>query len=571
MNLTDEQQQIIEETTTNNDGEFHICAVAGSGKSFTIFQAIDYIKQDKPNAKILYVIFNKANQESAQLKLMKYADLPGKVKAQTAHSYAYGKWTKVHGKFQKIFKLDKDVIRKVLEKRQYFSVRFLKYAVWHYLHDKYVSSKLLLDTFCDDFKLKFDDDYEGPDKATDCTYINSKGRETYAYGIQINAYAVCIKECVDAFKDIIEAHEKQNLYTDGMYLKYAAYSNKSGGDEWDYVFFDEAQDSNYFMLKLLDKQTIHKLYFVGDERQSIYNFGGSNENVFKIRVPDKIYTLSTSFRFDKEVAHLANEIIHMHSSQTCYGTPQIHQTDPNSYARLYRTNATLFKEALSIAYDAKQNDKKLYIDFMRGTNDDDSYKYNEFIYFLSLYYRYTDYYYWKSNMHIWPKYAPESLKVFETVLEESENFLDTYNELYDALSDDIHSMFSYAMNETDFVEKYIALQNCLSYADYDEKITMITMHRSKGLEWDSVCIAEPTRLYYKDKEGVVRRNSDFMSELNLAYVAITRARKFLYATALKDELCLEDSKFYDIDFVIDVDKNREIQDECEKLIQTVGN
>ena len=48
----------------------------------------------------------------------------------------------------------------------------------------------------------------------------------------------------------------------------------------------------------------------------------------------------------------------------------------------------------------------------------------------------------------------------------------------------------------------------------------------------------------KDKDDVVRRNSDAISELNLAYVAITRARKELYATELFNELSLESSMVY---------------------------
>jgi len=560
MNLTDEQRLIIEETISNEDGQYACCAVAGSGKSFTIFQAIDYIKQHQPNAKILYVVFNKANQESANRKLHKYYDLPGRTEARTAHSYALGKWTCCIGSFTPITKLEKDIIYNIVNEKPYKyknDVKFAKHAVFHFLHDKFISSKLILDTFCEDMELKFDDDYEKDDRAKDCTIIGKGGMQKHVFGLQVSPYAVCTKDCIAAFKDIIKEHERQKKYTHGMYLKYAAYAKTKAKDEWDYVFFDEAQDSNYFMLKLLDKQNIHKLYFIGDERQSIYNFGGANENVFKTRQFNKVYKLSKSFRFGDRVANLANKIIHMHSEQTCYGTPQTHSTDLNSYARLYRTNAGLFKDALKLAYVAKQQNVKLNIDFMKNQEGDDSYKYTELLSFLGLYYKYTNSSYWRLNIEVWPKYLPDSLKAFGEALQQNPNFLDVYNDFYDALSDDIHMIFGYAKEETNFVEKYKALQECLDRPNYERKVTMLTMHRSKGLEWDIVDIAEPTRLYYTDKEGIHRRNSDYMSELNLAYVAVTRARKRLHANALQPELTNESQIFENTEFDIDLDKKFE--------------
>ena len=118
-----------------------------------------------------------------------------------------------------------------------------------------------------------------------------------------------------------------------------------------------------------------------------------------------------------------------------------------------------------------------------------------------------------------------------------------YNLHYDNLSDDVHHILTYAQKSDNFIEKYDALKLACSELNPSKTIYMLTMHRSKGLEWDSVVIAEPTRLYYKDKEGVVRRNPSYMQELNLAYVACTRARKNLDATALRWELLAENDHF----------------------------
>lgn len=573
MGLTKEQQKIIEETVKNEDGVYAASAVAGSGKSFTIFQAIDYIKEHEPSAKILYIVFNKANQLQASSKLQKYAMMPGKVIATTAHSYALKKYMTVVGPFKPLSRLDWNIISDEIKSetsRGYpkygRDVVWSKKAPFDTLHDKLTSCKLTLKTFCEEWRLKFDDTYDGPDKAKMLTIINNRGVKEEKFGIEVNGYSYISLQHIDAFEHIYKEHEKQHKYTHQMYLKNAAYCKKCGGDEWDYVFFDEAQDSNIFMLKLLEMQNIRKIYFVGDSRQSIYRFGGANENIFCTKKFDKVYSLSKSFRFSPEVARLANAIVHLDTpSQTCYGTEQVHETNRNSCAFLYRTNAKLFQDALTMAYNARLRGIDMRIDLMKLSEDDDTKKYDEFLYFIGLYYKSTDYGYYKHIQPLIPDAPPTAqLKDFETAMSKGMKFLDVYNQTYDFLSDDIHSMFAYAKDQKNFVEKYYALQECLSNYNAKNVITMITMHRSKGLEWDIVHVAEPTKLFYKDKEGVVRKSSDAIAELNLAYVSVTRARKELYAEPLRAELESLSGIFEDMPFIIRVDEMSELRKDYEE-------
>lgn len=556
--LTEEQRIIIEETIKNPDGTYGIAAVAGSGKSFTIFQAIDYIKEHEPNAKILYLVFNKANQVSAQAKLNKYNGWPSELqpKVYTAHAYAYKKWLKVFGPFSPISKFDWGLIREITQSKKYEyrpDVRFSKKAPFDKLLELYESSKMILDTFCEEYELKFDDYYNGPDGPKMLKLTDTKGRQMRKFGIPVNGYCCITKEHIGAFKEIYNLHIKKKKFTHGMYLKHAAYSPKAGGDEWDYVFFDEAQDSNYFMIKLLEKQKLHKVYYVGDSRQSIYNFGRANENVFKTKDFDKTYKLSKSFRFGDRVAKLANKIIHLDTpEQTCYGTEQTHETNLNSHAILFRTNSTLVQHALDLALTSKHENEKLKISLMTSIYDNGDAKFQELMSFLGMYYQYHDI---ETFMNI-SKYLPSevypSLAGFYDNLQKTRNFDRVYYEQYEYLSEDIKNMFEYAKDEKNFVEKYIALRECINRTEYDKLITFTTMHKSKGLEWDIVEICEPIKLYFQDKNGVFHRNQDYLSELNLAYVAVTRARKELYAQELYHVLS-EDYpiRFKDImDFII---------------------
>ena len=539
MELTDEQKRFIEETIQNPNGTYACTAAAGSGKSFTIFKAIDYIKEHEPYAKILYLVFNKSNQLEAQQKLMKYASWQNVVEVKTAHSFAHYKWMQVFGPFTAINSLQWPIIRNIIQGKNVYDpeIRYSKKAPFIWLHDKYCSSLLPLDAFIESMRAHWEDDYDGPDKPKDCTILGPKGRQKEIYGIQVDAYSVVTRAHLQYFKDIIEEHIKQKLFTHSMYLKYAAMSKKTGGSQYDYVFFDEAQDANKMMLELLKKQDVRKTYFIGDERQSIYDFDGSNVNVFRKLNFDKEYTLTRSFRFGEAIARLARRITNIDTDFAITGTEQTHETNPNSKALLFRTNAKLFEVALDLAYTAKINGKKLKIDFMTRLGEDDN-MFLEIMAFLGLYYKHTNYSYYCSNVDEFPKELPSSLTQFNKRLEEDNmsTFLDIYNEQYDALSDDIHGIFEYARKEKDFIAKYKALRECLMRQDYDELIVMITMHRSKGLEWDNVIIAEPTLLYYKDKDGNIRKNQKHIQEKNLMYVAVTRARKTLNATMFLDDL-----------------------------------
>lgn len=541
MNLTEEQRQIIEETITNKNGVYSVEACAGSGKSFTIFKAIDYIKKNEPNAKILYLVFNKANQVEVEAKLMKYATWLNPVIVKTAHSYAYNKWLKTIGAFNALEQLDWSIIQEVKLKYYKPDIKYSKKKPFIWLHDKYCASKLLLDSFCENLELHWEDNYDGPDKPMDITIKDSRGRDKAKFGIQIDNCSYVSKQHIEVFKKIIEAHKFKKFYTHGMYLKEVAYSTKSGGDSFDYVFFDEAQDANYFMLKLLDKQNVKKKYFIGDERQSIYKFG-CNENVFETLKFDKKYKLTKSFRFDKEVAKLATDVLQMNSDHIVHGTEQDYSINDKKITRLYRTNAKLFQDALEFAFEYRSKCVPLKINLMKSVEDD--FAMQEILSFLKLYYKCIDPSYYYQNTTVFPEFICNSLKNFETAIDNGEYFLNVYNEQYDFLSDNIHTIFNYVQKHSNFVIKYLYYKQCLVETDPSAKeITFVTMHKSKGMEWDNVVIAEPTRLYYVNKNNTIKRNSNYLQELNLAYVAITRARKTLNAEILRDELCNESSNF----------------------------
>jgi len=68
----------------------------------------------------------------------------------------------------------------------------------------------------------------------------------------------------------------------------------------------------------------------------------------------------------------------------------------------------------------------------------------------------------------------------------------------------------------------------------DKKITLATIHASKGLEWDIVCFMNLNDTVFPSR----KTDEDIIAERRLFYVAVTRARKGLYLSYSKNERAL---------------------------------
>jgi len=83
-------------------------------------------------------------------------------------------------------------------------------------------------------------------------------------------------------------------------------SNPDLSSVYDFILFDECQDTNPVLLDILLKQKCQKIY-VGDEHQQIYSWRGSINSFAKLG--GEVCYLSRSFRFGNEISRLANIII----------------------------------------------------------------------------------------------------------------------------------------------------------------------------------------------------------------------------------------------------------------------
>ncbi len=92
--------------------------------------------------------------------------------------------------------------------------------------------------------------------------------------------------------------------------------------EYKYIFVDEFQDTSqirFNLIKNIYDNSNSKLYFYGDDFQSIYHFSGCNLNIMldldKYIDNIKLFKLKTTFRNSQELINIANEFIMKNKSQ----------------------------------------------------------------------------------------------------------------------------------------------------------------------------------------------------------------------------------------------------------------
>ena len=431
------------------------------------------IAKANPDKKYLYLAFNKAIVEEAKNRFPKNVDV------KTTHSLAYGA-----------------VIAKQKKKTNIISkLRF-------YDLEKYFSA-----TPKELITLLFDYD----------NFLNSDKEDFKKY------------ENKDSLKRLYELQDSGILpMTHSFYLKKYSLGQNNLDKKYDAIFLDEAQDTNPVTFSIFNRNLCAKI-LVGDTHQNIYNFRGSY-NSLKSEKADIVMNLSNSFRTPKKIISQANYFLKHYAYDDNFVSMNSladHSNEINSVAFLSRTNSALIKYMILNEDDIKK---------IKLTRTPDS------IFKTAL------------NVLNFDK------KRFN-LLDSEFYFLKKFNDL-DEVDD-------YAKNAKD-VELSSAIKLVMAFGsalDYiyekcatfhldkndNAEITLSTIHSSKGLEFDEVTIdsnfiniAKEDYLTYTDfsleelreleKNGIAPMSeTDFQQELNLYYIALTRAKKKLNDETVNSE------------------------------------
>ena len=484
MILTKEQEEII-----NSDKlSFKINAVAGSGKTTTL---LEYAKKNS-HLKILYLAYNKSLQTSLLDKLKEY-NLPS-THISTIHSLAYNKieaynYTLAHD-------LKNQIIENVITKHELTVNQKAYYPIPEYV----ALIKDLVNFYCNSSLIALD----------------SKLIESYKKQSELGAKILELinkneQRVIEHLKTILSAMKNKVIdATNDFYLK-MFYLNKkvSTNLPYDLILVDEAQDISDVMIGIVENQSCRRIY-VGDSFQQIYTFRFATNALNKIDLPS--YDLTQSFRFGDNYAKVLqnnlNSLYEINSSKplkisglektTLMGKNHIDFS--KQFCVIARSTFGLIQQLVYFIHDKK----KVY--FEGGYN---SYSFmNQTVYSI---------FYLKQKKN--DKITIDEIKDFDTINELEQFAKDTKNQDYLNI---IKFINTYGDNIFEINKK---IKEFLVTDKKDADIIFTTTHKSKGLEYDQVIMADD---FISKKEITNTKNKlsylRVNEELNIYYVAATRAK-----------------------------------------------
>jgi hypothetical protein len=259
-----------------------------------------------------------------------------------------------------------------------------------------------------------------------------------------------------------------------------------------YVLFDEAQDASPIMLRVLLRQK-ERLVAVGDPCQELYSFRGAINALDRIDGND--CRLTESFRFGPEVAAVANRILQARGEATPLigrgSAGQIGTIDSDGpFTVLGRTNSALCLHALRCT-------EQFPTAVVGGAGD---------------------------IVHLLRSVCSLFLGHLRDVTHPLLRQFHSYLELQTLAQQTQDSEFCGLVRLVDDYGAQLArvadrLENDL-VPEAQAHVTLSTVHRAKGREWDQVQLLND----FRDVTNKTLDNRARNAELNVLYVAVTRAR-----------------------------------------------
>lgn len=488
MKLTDEQRMVVE-----SDCEaLRVVAFAGAGKTSTLRA----YAEARPDMHFLYLAFNRAIKQEAERKF------PSNVYCVTTHALAYrNEGHRFRHKLVNSVRANQaakalgidDGIRGLIRGRRALGALNNFLASPHYGFDEFRRAEI-------------DEDHS----------------------------ANTLEDAERLWEAMIApSNDAMPMLHDG-YLKLYQLSNPKLNYEC--ILFDEAQDANPVTLEIVRTQDCRKV-FVGDPHQQIYQFRRAINAMDDPLLKDTLY-LTESFRFGSSIAATANAILAIKRESKCVrGGRTISVSESKAY--LARGNAAIFTKAAAQAKTGKG------VHFIGGI---DGYRLDLLLDVWSL---------WDCSRALIKNGFIRSFKKYADLVE----YADSQNER------DLMAWINYIKKhqtpESIPYEVSEVRRLCVEEANQAE-LCVSTAHKSKGLEFGSVEIAEdfpkpklieipkvkgfnPEHWLYGPRRcpslwdsGRFRGGVVFpIEEINLRYVAATRAERLLFDSAWKEPDQLE--------------------------------
>ena len=461
MKLSEEQSEIIKVSQQLREGEIlKIDACAGSGKTSTLVEIV----KANPRKEFLYLAFNRSIADKAG------SIFPSNCVAMTIHSLA----------FRHLFHRQKPFLGniKVSDLREHFS-----------LLNNYKLYELLMQ-------------YKA--------FLNSDEDVIPTRGIQRIFNLVNEGKLPCMHDHYLKIFEMMSPKEQGL------------SDQFDCILIDESQDANPVMLNIIRKASCSKI-FVGDSHQSIYGFRGAI-NALASQKASVVKHLSISFRSTQEVLDKANLYVSFFNNEVYEGqVPYIHMKCHSQTVELRNEQHAIITRTNSKLVDIIAEYMDTPEEALLLKRPDDVFKMP-----IALY-----------------EFMHKRKRDFFGDLAFLNDFKNK-DELEDYAEETGDNEINVAIRIADKYKKmlYVMKNKAAMMNSPKAPVVLTNAHTSKGLEWKSVQIEDDfpdlgdvyARCYLAPVEDaelmeslpLVERRSivfyDFLQELNLYYVAITRAQ-----------------------------------------------
>lgn len=473
-----QRQLAIHEFVKNGHGNLFVEAYAGTGKSTTCAFVINQIPRSN---QVVYFAFNKAIADEFR---QKYG-----LNAMTMHSFGYQVLCQALGKV----KVDGQKKSKLAQK--YFPTnKSLRRFVTRI-------SSLAINT------------------QTDYSNVNELMSMIEFYGIEMdgsileakddNGQPILLENILKTVEAIIidslEAVETEKVVDYDEMLFYPVFADLIPA-KFDFIFVDEAQDTNKLQINFIAKaiKTAGRFVFVGDRYQAIYAFRGAMsdavDNIIR-RFNAKTLPLDISYRCPQLIIkNLANPIVA--EIKAAQSNPEGEERYINGEQAIKewknldealvmcRTNAPLVKQALGLIKTGKKarvagrNIAEGLLDLIERMNATD---------------------------------VDGLINKLETYRDKEVQRLTAkdQDDQADALTDKIECILAVCDGETQVISVVTRIETI--FTDTRGGILFSSVHRAKGMESQNCYIIEPKQLPFKSSKPW-----QFEQERNLAYVAFTR-------------------------------------------------
>ncbi|GAB3479806.1 3'-5' exonuclease [Azotobacter salinestris] len=278
---------------------------------------------------------------------------------------------------------------------------------------------------------------------------------------------------------------------------------------YEVILFDEAQDSNPVTAALVAGQSARKI-FVGDKWQQIYRWRGA-ENALDEQIEEgaDVLYLTNSFRFGPMIAGVANAILALQGeTRPLVGLgprDRVSTRLPFGCERYTVLNRTVIGVIMSAIVAVSQGKA------VHWNGGIEAYQLSDL-----------------EDVHHLREEQADRIRN-QRLLAQFKTFAD-FSEAAEESRDPEMKRMVRLLEEHPNVPRLIAALRRHSTDDPDEAdITVSTVHRAKGLEWDIVVLEEDFPDIFDDEKVSPEQKVD---ELNLLYVAATRARQHLVVNGI---------------------------------------